>query len=491
MNEEFRRTKIICTLGPSTDEPEVLSALAEAGMNVARLNFSHGSHDEHLVRINKVKKLREETGRAIGILLDTKGPEVRIKTFRDERVTLLEGQTFTLTGRDVEGTVDIVSLTYPKLAEDVSVGSRILIDDGLIGLTVMEIHDLDIVCRVDNGGPLSNRKSINVPGIRLNLPYLSDADKADIAFGCEQDVDFIAASFVRSAEDVKELKALLRKKKALKRVQIIAKIENREGVDNIDRIIREVDGVMVARGDMGVEIAFDELPYIQKTIIKKCVAAGKIVITATQMLDSMTSNPRPTRAEVSDVANAVYDGTTAVMLSGETSVGKYPVETVRTMNSIVWNAESNIHFTRRRHTREEFLDMALGGDRISAGIALAAVTASEDLNARVIVAISSSGKTVRAVSSFHPDKPIIGATPNEKTLHQMALYFGVVPMLTSKVQPSGSLLFHEACKAALRSKYCSAGDLIVYTAGLPVGIAKHTNTMQVHCITEDEARELG
>lgn len=482
MEKLFHRTKIVCTLGPATDEPGMLEGLVEAGMNVARLNFSHGSQQEHLGRMQQVFEVRKKTGLPLGLLLDTRGPEIRIKTFADGKIELTEGQLFTLYAQEREGDVQGVSVTYPHLAQELEVGTQVLIDDGKISMRVVEIAGEDLICRIENGGPLSNRKSINVPGCRLNLPYINEQDRADILFGCKNNVDFIAASFVRSEEDVKDLKEVLREADALGKVQIIAKIENMEGYKNLEGILREADGVMVARGDMGVEIEFDLLPHIQKTIIKTAIAEGKIVITATQMLDSMTENPRPTRAEVSDVANAVYDGTTAVMLSGETSVGKYPIETVKTMAAIVAHAEENIHYSIRRRTREEFQKVLPDRDRVSAEIARAAVTAAEQLDAAVIAAATVTGRTVRAVSCLHAEKPIAGMTSIEKTFHQMTLQYGVIPVFFEMGLDEGQL--HQVMQAMRQHGLAEAGELVVYTSGLPAGVAQSTNTLCIRQIPQ-------
>lgn len=479
----MRRTKIICTLGPATDNPEIIRDMIRSGMNVARLNFSHGSHEEQKKRIDMVRQVRDEMGAPIGILLDTKGPEIRIKTFAEGKIELEEGQLFTLTTREVEGTQEIVSITYSGLPSDVEIGTRILIDDGLIEMIVEQLTDTDITCRVKNSGPLSNRKSINVPGASLNMPYVSEQDKKDIEFGCDMKVDFIAASFVRTAADVKDLKKILRRKKMLDKIRIIAKIENREGYDNLDKIIKEVDGVMVARGDMGVEVPFDELPRMQKKIIRKCMYNGKISITATQMLDSMTHNPRPTRAEVSDVANAVYDGTGAVMLSGETSVGKYPIETVQAMANICINTEADIDYIKRR---TQLLDHAkFVGDAMTIGIAGATVTTSELLDSSAIVALTNSGHSANAVARFRPQKPIIGATYTKETYHRLSLSWGVIPMLCHK-QPTDIMLYAEACRAAILAGCCDPGDTLVLTAGLPVGSTPFTNTLRIMNVTQEE-----
>ena len=431
----MRKTKIVCTLGPSTDREEVLRGMILAGMNVARFNFSHGTHPEHLARLEKLKALREELDRPVAAMLDTKGPEVRLRDFKDGKVRLTAGQEFTLTTRDIEGDNTIVSITYEGLPHDVQPGTRILIDDGLVAFEVEEIKNgTDIVCKALNGGPLSNRKSINVPGIKLNMKFVSDKDREDIEFGLSQDIDFIAASFTRSAQDVRDIKEIL-KAHGKEDVEIICKIENMEGVNNVQEILDEANGIMVARGDLGVEVPFEELPEIQKSIIKTCISRGKRVVTATQMLESMAKNPRPTRAEVSDVANAVYDGTSAIMLSGETSVGKYPVETVRTMSRIAENAEKTIHYDRRRVTRLEFQNMNVDGDMKTLAISHATCSTSADLGVKGIVAFTESGSTARAVSTYRPGAPIIAVQSSTISGHShMALASGRIPFCASDAQ---------------------------------------------------------
>ena len=478
----MRKTKIICTLGPATDP--VLPEIIKAGMNVARLNFSHGSHEEHKVRMDAVKAARRELGMPVGIMLDTKGPEIRTKTYKDGKIEIVEGQEFILTTREVEGDENIVSITYDGLPGDVKVGTRILIDDGLVAFEVTEIRDgTDIVCKALNGGPLSNRKSINVPGISLNMPFVSERDRADIEFGLSQGIDFIAASFTRTAQDVRDIKAIL-KEHGQEDVEIIAKIENMEGVRNIQEILDEANGVMVARGDLGVEVPFEELPEIQKSIIKICISRGKRVVTATQMLESMAKNPRPTRAEVSDVANAVYDGTSAIMLSGETSVGKYPVETVQTMSRIANNAESTIHYDRRRATRLEFQNMNVAGDLKTLAISHATCSTTADLGAKCIVAFTEAGSTARAVSTYRPGAPIIAATPNEKTCNRLTMSWGVTPVLVSRHPKSGTELYDLSEQAAISALDLRVGDIITITAGMPVGHVNYTNTLRVHQLTE-------
>ena len=479
----MRRTKIICTLGPATDVDGVLKDMVKAGMNVARFNFSHGSHEEHKSRMDLVKSIRKELGMPVGIMLDTKGPEIRTKTYKDGKIEIVEGQQFTLTTRDIEGDNTIVSISYEGLPNDVTEGTTILIDDGLIALKVEKVEGTEIVCRALNGGPLSNRKSVNVPGIKLNMPYISEKDRSDVIFGCSQGIDFIAASFCRSAQDMRDLKAIL-KEQGCEDVEIIAKIENMEGVNNIDEILDEVNGIMVARGDLGVEVPFEELPAIQKNLIKKCISRGRRVVTATQMLESMAKNPRPTRAEVSDVANAVYDGTSAIMLSGETSVGKYPVETVAAMSSIAENAEANIHYDRRRITRPEFMDMELGGEKTTNAISHAVCTTAADLDAKCIVAFTESGSTARAVSCRRPGKIIVGATPSEKTYNRLTMSWGIIPCMVKRPE-SGSALYVQALNAAVRTAGVKADDTIIITAGMPVGHVNYTNTMRAMKVTEE------
>ena len=475
----MRKTKIICTLGPATDA--VLPEMIKAGMNVARMNFSHGSHEEHKARMDAVKAARKELGMPVGIMLDTKGPEIRTKTYKDGKIEIVEGQEFTLTTRDIEGDNTIVSITYEGLPNDVQPGTRILIDDGLVAFEVEEIKNgTDIVCKALNGGPLSNRKSINVPGIKLNMKFVSDKDREDIEFGLSQDIDFIAASFTRSAQDVRDMKEIL-KAHGKEDVEIICKIENMEGVQEI---LDEANGIMVARGDLGVEVPFEELPEIQKSIIKTCISRGKRVVTATQMLESMAKNPRPTRAEVSDVANAVYDGTSAIMLSGETSVGKYPVETVRTMSRIAENAEKTIHYDRRRVTRLEFQNMNVDGDMKTLAISHATCSTSADLGVKGIVAFTESGSTARAVSTYRPGAPIIAATPSEKTFNRLTMSWGVKPILVEKRPQSGTELYHLSEKAAVTALDLRVGDVITITAGMPVGEVYYTNTLRVHELTE-------
>jgi len=475
----MRKTKIICTLGPATDKGDIVRQMILAGMNVARMNFSHGNHEEHKERMDMVKKLRDELKMPVGIMLDTKGPEIRIKTFIEGKIDLVTDQLFTLTTRDVEGTNEIVSITYMGLPTDSTIGTRILIDDGLVELIAEEIKGQDIICRVKNNGKLSNRKSVNVPGIKLQMEYISEKDKSDILFGLGQGINFIAASFARTRQDMLDIKAIM-KESGVSDVGIIAKIENMEGVINLDEILDEVDGIMVARGDMGVEVSFEELPRIQKQIIKKCISKGKRVITATQMLESMQTNPRATRAEVSDVANAVYDGTSAIMLSGETANGAYPVLAVQTMATIAQKTEENIHYTKRRVTREEFTDLDTVGDNITGAIAHATCTTAQDLSCKTIVAFTDSGVTAKAVSSYRPGITIVSPTPNERTYNGLTMSWGVLPVLVECRPRNESELFEISAKVAKDVGIAKAGDLITITAGMPVGVTHTTNTLRIY-----------
>lgn len=467
----MRRTKIVCTLGPATDDYTVLKSMVRAGMNVARLNFSHGTYDEHKARIDMVKRARRELDAPIAIMLDTKGPEIRIKTFKTGSVELKSGQKFVLTSREVEGDPTCVSVTFPELCKYVKKGARILVNDGLIELVVESTNATDIVTTVKNDGVLSNRKSINLPDTDIDMPYLSDIDRADIEFGLKQDVDYIAMSFVRTVDDVRIVKKLLNEHDK-NDVQLIAKIENRSGVDNMDSILRECDGLMVARGDMGVEIPFEELPGIQKRMISHCYTRGKKVITATQMLESMITNPRPTRAEISDVANAIYDGSSAIMLSGETAAGAYPVEAVRTMASIAESAESNIDY------KERFRNLDTPIKTITDAVSHSICAASFDLDIKAIIAVSQSGYTARKLSRFRPSVPIIAATTSVKAYNQLAMNWGVMPTL-SKMQENSDALFRHAMSCALNTGLVTEGDLVVVAAGVPVGVSGNTNTMRI------------
>ena len=474
----MRKTKIICTLGPATDDENVLRSLIKAGMNVARLNFSHDTHEKQLVRINAVKKLRDELGVPLAILLDTKGPEIRIGEFENGSIELTQGQEFTLTTRQITGCESIVSVTYSELPYRLKEGEKILIDDGLIELMVIEINDCDIKCIVRNGGKLSNKKSINLPGINLDMPYMTEKDREDILFGIQNDVDFIAASFVRNKDDIMDVQDILENNNG-SNIKIIAKIENNEGVENIDSILELSDGIMIARGDMGVEISFEKLPHIQKMLIKKCYAAGKMAITATQMLDSMVHNPRPTRAEVSDVANAVYDGTSAIMLSGETAAGKYPVESVIAMSEIAESTENTINYDHR------FLKESVKNKTVTDAVCHAACTTSIDLNATAIVALTLSGHTARMLSKFRPKCPILAATTCEKNYHQLALSWGVVPVM-NQIHKSTDALYASAVKQITDTSLVRKGDRIVITGGSDVDSFGETDTMKVYTIESKE-----
>ena len=473
----MRKTKIICTLGPATDG--ILPEMIKAGMNVARMNFSHGSHEEHKARMDAVKAARKELGMPVGIMLDTKGPEIRTKTYKDGKIEIVEGQEFTLTTRDIEGDNTIVSITYEGLPNDVQPGTRILIDDGLVAFEVLKIVDgTDIICKALNGGPLSNRKSINVPGIKLNMKFISDKDREDIEFGLTQDIDFIAASFTRCAQDVRDIKAIL-KAHGKEDVEIICKIENMEGVNNIQEILDEANGVMVARGDLGVEVPFEELPEIQKNIIKTCISRGKRVVTATQMLESMAKNPRPTRAEVSDVANAVYDGTDAVMLSGETAMGKYPVEALKMMAQICETSEQYLDYNAYRMRRVSTANRK----NISNAVCYSSVSTAHDLEADVIIAPSISGFTTRLLSKWRPSTTVIGLSPSATAVRQMQIYWGVKPFQARRAD-STDLLIESSVELLKEKNVVKSGDVAVVTAGVVSKNTRHepassTNIMRV------------
>ncbi len=470
----MRKTKIVCTLGPATDNGDILRQLMLGGMNVCRFNFSHGDHPSHKKRLDAVLALREELNLPIATLLDTKGPEIRTGTFDPPKVELVQGQKFTLTTKEIVGSSSISSISFAGLPKDVKQGQRILIDDGLIELTVDSTTDTEIFCTVVNGGTVSNNKGINVPGVRLSMPYLSERDISDIMFGVQCDYDFIAASFVRSAADVMQIRALLDKLHC-NTIKIISKIENAEGVDNIDEILRVSDGIMIARGDLGVEIPLQEIPIIQKKLIDKAYKAGKMVITATQMLDSMMKNPRPTRAESTDVANAIYDGTSAIMLSGETAAGKYPVEALLTMAKIAERTESDINYAGG------FKDSIskTGNDDVTGAISHATVTTAIDLNAKAIITVTKGGGTARQISKHRPPCPIIGCSPDKKVVRQLNLSWGVTPLLIPE-KFSTDELFECSTKAAEDAGLIQSGDLTVITAGVPIGVSGTTNLLKVH-----------
>ena len=454
MINNIKRTKIVCTLGPASEKEEVLRELMKSGLNVCRMNFSHGSHEEHKGRMDLVKKLREELGQPTAILLDTKGPEIRTGQFDVPEVLLEEGQTFTITMKDVMGNKEMCTVSYKGLANDVKPGDTILIDDGLVGLTVKEINNDDIVCEVQNSGIVKNHKGVNVPGVKVNLPAITEKDRSDIEFGIEQGIDFIAASFVRKVSDVLAIREILEANNA-DHIKIISKIEYQEGVDNLDEIIEVSDGIMVARGDLGVEIPTEEIPVVQKLMIRKCNEAGKPVITATQMLDSMIRNPRPTRAEVTDVANAIYDGTDAIMLSGETAAGKYPVEAVKTMATIAKRAEETMRNKRDKINKSK---------NVTDAISYATCTTAMDLEARAILSSTASGHTARMVSKFRPDCPIVATTSHESVRRQLSLTWGVLPVIREKSTNTDQVIVN-SIEAAKKANYVSENDVVVITAG--------------------------
>ena len=479
----MRKTKIICTLGPSTDKDGVLRELIANGMNVARFNFSHGSHEEHKGRLDLLKSLREELGKPVAALLDTKGPEIRLKDFKNGTEMLEAGQTFTLTTRDVEGTKEICSITYKDLPQDVAPGGTIMLDDGLIKLQIQTVNDTDIVCTVLNNGKIKNKKGVNVPGVHLSMPYMSQRDKDDIIFGIEQGFDFIAASFVRTAQDVYEIRNLLNEYDS--NIRIIAKIENREGVNNIDSILAAADAVMVARGDLGVEIDFTELPGIQKTIIDRSFSFGKPIVTATQMLDSMMVNPRPTRAEISDVANAIYDGTSAIMLSGETAAGAYPVEALKTMSAIAERTEQEGHYLRGR-----LMEPNTGKISVSDATAHAACLTAKDVNAAAIVTVTESGTTARLLSKYRPEQPIIACVMKEQVQRQLSLSWGITSLMMPLAHSTDELI-EMSTALAKENGFLHNGELAVVTAGVPVGISGTTNMIKIHMVGNCLATGVG
>lgn len=481
----MKKTKIVCTIGPASEEEDILEKLMDCGMNLTRLNFSHGDHNEHKKRIETIKKVREKKDYTVGILLDTKGPEIRLGKFKDGEIQLEKGQRFTLTTREVLGDETIVNIGYKGLSKDVKEKDTILIDDGLIELEVIEIIDeTDIVCIVKNNGILTDHKGVNVPGVKTNMPAVTKKDIGDIVFGIENDIDFIAASFIRKASDVLEIRKILEENNA-DHIEIISKIENQEGVDNIDDIINVSDGIMVARGDLGVEITTEEIPMIQKTIIRKCNKAGKPVITATQMLDSMIRNPRPTRAEVNDVANAILDGSDAIMLSGETAAGKYPVEAVKTMRNIALRTEASLDY------REIFHLKALEKEYTTTNaISRATCSTAEDLGASAILTATSSGNTAKAVSKFRPKAPIIAATTSRKVMRKLSLTWGVYPTLAVKSTSTDEVI-EMAIHSALEKDFISEGDLIVITAGIPVSVSGSTNLLKVHTVGKILLKGIG
>ncbi len=474
MNAPIRKTKIVCTMGPNLFEKHLIAPLMKAGMNVARFNFSHGTYETHQHYYDEVCRIRDELGLPVATMLDTKGPEIRVRSFKNGRVTLQNGQLFTLTTDEVEGDEERVSITYKELPQDIAVGSSILIDDGLIGMQVERIDGADIVCRVLNGGVVSNNKGVNIPNAHLSMPFISEKDHQDILFAIKNGYDFIAASFTRCADDIMQIRHILQENNC-HTINIIAKIENMEGVENIDEILRVVDGVMVARGDLGVEVPLEDVPSLQKKLIQRGIAAGKPVITATQMLDSMIKNPRPTRAEATDVANAIYDGTSAIMLSGESAVGVYPVEAVETMVRIALRAEADMDYIRR------FSRDTSASTDVTNAISHATVTSAHDLNASAIITVTKSGSTARILSRYRPACVIVGCTTEKHVWRQLALSWGTVPLMIAEESNTDDL-FEHAVDAAVQNGLVHDGELVVLTAGVPLGISGTTNLMKVHVV---------
>jgi pyruvate kinase len=481
----MKKTKIVCTIGPASESENVLKELFVNGLNVCRLNFSHGSHEEHKRRIDNIKKVREELNMPIGIMLDTKGPEIRLGDFKDGTIEIEEGDIFTLTTRDIVGDKSIVSVSYVGLPNDIEKESRILIDDGLVELKVLEIIDgTDIKCIALNNGTLKNHKGVNVPNVKINLPAITKKDIDDILFGIENGIDFIAASFVRKASDVIEIRKILEENNA-DFIEIISKIENQEGVDNIDEILAASDGIMVARGDLGVEIQTEEMPLVQKELIKKSNLVGKPVITATQMLDSMMRNPRPTRAEVTDVANAILDGSSAIMLSGETAAGKYPIESVKTMYNIAIRTEESLDYGEILKSKVAITEVSTTN-----AIGKATCTTAMDLGASAIITATSSGYTSKAISKFRPKSPIIAATTTESVMRRLSLVWGVYPVL-SPYSNSTDDVIELSIQSAVDKGYIKEGDLVVITAGIPVGTSGSTNLIKVHTIGKVLLKGMG
>jgi pyruvate kinase len=479
----LRKTKIICTIGPASEDVEILTRLIKNGMNVARLNFSHGLHQEHQKRIENIREAARITDHPVAIMLDTKGPEIRTGTLSQGRIFLQGGQEFILTNRDVPGDERAVQISYTALPREVNPGDSILLSDGLINLQVKECSESDIICQVINGGELGERKGVNVPGVRIQLPFLSEKDRQDINFGIEQRVDIIAASFVRKAEDILEIRRILEEKDT--DIFIIAKIESQEGVDNLEDITKVADGVMVARGDLGVEIPVEEVPLVQKAIIEKCAQIGKVVIIATQMLDSMIVNPRPTRAEVSDVANAIFDGADAIMLSGETAAGKYPVEVVETMARIAGRAEEVLPY--QELLRKKRLQGSL---TVTDAISYATCATAMNLGASAILTATRSGYTARMVAKYRPQAKIVASTPHEEVLRKLALVWGVYPVLIKDAEGTDALL-DESINAALEKGCINKGELIVLTAGVPTGLSGETNLLKVHIVGDILVQGMG
>lgn len=466
----MRKTKIICTIGPSSESEEKLSELMLAGMDVARFNMSHGTHEEHNIKFDRVRKIADQLELPIATMLDTKGPEIRLCDIEGYKTELVKGQRFTLTTRDILGNNEIVAVTYKNLVHDIKVGKTILLDDGLIELLVQEITETDIICEVLNGGPISNHKGVNVPGVILSMPYISEIDEADIIFGIKTGFDFLAASFARSREDILQIRSLTSAYGS--NIKIIAKIENMQGIENIDEILEVSDGIMVARGDMGVEIPMEDVPVLQKSLIKKAVIMGKYVITATQMLDSMIKNPRPTRAETTDVANAIYDGTTAIMLSGESAAGLYPIEAVKTMVKIAVRAEEDIDYVSRMKKTE------IVGSDITTAISHACCNTAIELNAAAIISITMSGFTAGMVSRYKPNCPIIGCGITQDVCRQLNLMWGVQPVLIGRKNTAEELV-EAAISISMEKGLLKKGDVVVLTAGMPLGVSGKTNMIRV------------
>lgn len=480
----MRGTKIVCTIGPASESEEMLIQLVNAGMNVARLNFSHGDHAEHKVRIDTIKRVRQKLQRPIAIMLDTKGPEVRLGSFKDGVAEINAGDKFILTIEDILGDNTRSSITYKELPREVSIGTRILIADGLIELKAVDKTETEVICQVINGGTLANRKNVNIPGATSKLPAITQKDISDLIFGIENDIDMVAASFIRKAADVLEIRKILEGNGG-SYINIISKIENQEGVDNVDEILKVSDGLMVARGDLGVELPAEEIPLTQKMLIRKCNKAGKPVITATQMLDSMTRNPRPTRAEVTDIANSILDGTDAIMLSGETAAGKYPIEAVKTMAVIAERTERDLDY-KQIEKRQEFKD----GVTVANAISHASCTTASELGAAAIITPTQSGSTARMVSKFRPKAPIIAATFDERVRRKLCLSFGVHSVLIQGVDSTDDLI-EQSVNQAIANEYVSSGDLVVITAGVPAGVAGTTNLIKVHIVGNIAARGIG
>ena len=474
----MRKTKIVATLGPATDNPDVMRSIISAGLDVARFNFSHGDHEGHKKRVDEFRKTCSELGATVALLADTKGPEIRLGTFQEDRAMLVTGSVFTLTSDQVDGNASRASITYTNLPQEVTPGTTILLDDGLIELKVESVSGTNIATRVIAGGPISNRKGVNVPGVSLDIPYISAKDRSDMRFFVESGFDIIAASFVRSAEDIREIHEELSRIKSDNKIKIIAKIENAEGVRNADSILAAADGLMVARGDLGVEVAFEDVPIIQKELIRKGILNGKPVITATQMLESMIHNPRPTRAEAADVANAIYDGTSAIMLSGETAAGKYPLESVLTMSRIAERIEKNIDYRQRIRSGDYKAETS-----ITNALCHATVTTAHDLKTAAILTVTKTGFTAQHLSKYRPACPIIACTPDPTAQRQLKIMWGVVPLLTTEGADT-STLFGIAIDAALKGGYIKEGDLVVLTAGVPVGHTGSTNMLKVHVVGE-------